>query len=515
MNSQQTYKIVLGILFGLPLCLMIYKWAAGYLSPAQLIPEAHFDVRFDYEAKTKGKEAFVKSFLPTTNERQAISQTGIFSGNASFETETNPAGLQGKWTLPVSEHKDNLSFNFHFEGTPIKYQIDKKLKVEHLEVSGVEEHLQASEYIQSDHARIRHKAQYITAHSRKVDFVLQNIYKFVYEIPSNKSSDLMDALSALEAKEASCNGKSRLFVAMCRAKGIPARVVGGIILKNERKKTSHAWAEVYMNGNWIPFDPLNGYYAHLPAHYLELYKGDEFLIRRTSDMGFDFAFDIQRSKEYGEEAAVLFTLRNLPAKLDIAPAHLKAILCLPLCALLIALFRNVIGLKTFGIFLPAIITISLEGTGLVFGLLLYATVVAVVGLLHFPLTRWGLLYTPKMAVMLVGVILAMLGLTYLGIAVGSMTLSSVILFPIIILAIAAEKFAKTIDEEGMKDALKLQGQTLFVVVLCYFVVASEFLGGFLITCPEVLLLITGCLMLLGRWIGLRLSEYKRFSWVIS
>ena len=47
--------------------------------------------------------------------------------------------------------------------------------------------------------------------------------------------NLTDARSAFEEQEASCNGKSRLFVALCRAHMIPARMVGGI-MPTKRKK---------------------------------------------------------------------------------------------------------------------------------------------------------------------------------------------------------------------------------------------------------------------------------------
>ena len=32
--------------------------------------------------------------------------------------------------------------------------------------------------------------------------------------------------------------------------------------------------EAYVHGIWVPFDPLNGYFAYLPQNYLELYKRD-------------------------------------------------------------------------------------------------------------------------------------------------------------------------------------------------------------------------------------------------
>jgi Transglutaminase-like superfamily len=54
-----------------------------------------------------------------------------------------------------------------------------------------------------------------------------------------------------------CQLGSALFVALCRARGIPSRVVGGHVLY-ERAPTNHYWAEIWIAGQgWTPFDFLS------------------------------------------------------------------------------------------------------------------------------------------------------------------------------------------------------------------------------------------------------------------
>ena len=60
---------------------------------------------------------------------------------------------------------------------------------------------------------------------------LRRIYDFVSAMPQRPFKGTTDALTALRLGEASCNGKSRLFVALARAAGIPARLVGGLVLE--------------------------------------------------------------------------------------------------------------------------------------------------------------------------------------------------------------------------------------------------------------------------------------------
>ena len=50
-----------------------------------------------------------------------------------------------------------------------------------------------------------------------------------------------------------------LFTALCRAAGIPARPVAGLLVYNNKQSSNHYWAEFYIEGfGWIPVDPTLG-----------------------------------------------------------------------------------------------------------------------------------------------------------------------------------------------------------------------------------------------------------------
>lgn len=74
------------------------------------------------------------------------------------------------------------------------------------------------------------------------------------------------ALAGLQAGSGCCEEYASLFVAVCRASGIPARIVNGYA--NDRDELAedetlinmtgrrHQWAEFYLDGKgWIPVDP--------------------------------------------------------------------------------------------------------------------------------------------------------------------------------------------------------------------------------------------------------------------
>lgn len=57
-----------------------------------------------------------------------------------------------------------------------------------------------------------------------------------------------------------CQQFSELFIALCRAKGLPARYASGLTTyfdkRNPNSTSRHGWAEVFVSGlGWVPFDP--------------------------------------------------------------------------------------------------------------------------------------------------------------------------------------------------------------------------------------------------------------------
>lgn len=70
------------------------------------------------------------------------------------------------------------------------------------------------------------------------------------------------ALWALKEKKGDCTEFADLFIALCRANGLPARFCQGYILSEvkEGDTPKHDWAEVHFsNYGWVPFDPRHVY----------------------------------------------------------------------------------------------------------------------------------------------------------------------------------------------------------------------------------------------------------------
>lgn len=509
MKSRKLYHLAIALLLVVPFLLAGFKLIEKRTSLVDLLPKEVFTVTYEFDMSNLPPQAFVKAFLPENTRRQTIRYISDEFGELNFKTTRSAAGTRGKWET-TTQNEEIFNCQFEVEGKSIKYHLRSEASFESNFPKSISAYLKGTENIQADHPLIRARAQALKRGN--INQTLRANFDFVGQIHTSHTGLLTNAVTALKRNRASCNGKSRLFVALCRAQGIPARVVGGIILENSRKRTSHLWTEVYFRGNWIPFDVLNGHFAFLPANFLELYKGDNFLITHTKGIGFDYQFLIQKKYQTTETLASsgrqlwsLLSVSNVPFDL------LRGILLLPLAALVIAIFRNIIGLKTFGIFLPVLIGLSFSRVSFTAGVITFGTVILFVSLLHLILEKWGLLHIPKVVIMLTCVVLSLLGLSWLGVNSNWQALSASLFFPVVVLSITAERFAKTLVEEQFSEALKILGATFIIALLCIPLFQSDLLVGFFLTFPEFYAAILATMLLLGRWIGMRVLEYRRFA----
>lgn len=138
-------------------------------------------------------------------------------------------------------------------------------------------YLGASPFIETTHPKIKSLADAIefsdTSDWKKVeqifDWVRDNIkYEFDEQIKT--------CLTALENRKGDCEELSSLFIAICRAKGIPARAVW---------IPGHTYPEFYLEdsdgqGHWFPCQVAGGDhdFGRMPEDKPILQKGDQFKI---------------------------------------------------------------------------------------------------------------------------------------------------------------------------------------------------------------------------------------------
>ncbi|WP_461588934.1 7TM domain-containing protein [Winogradskyella sp.] len=519
---NKSFQITIYLLIAFAMLSMAFKLKPLTKTLSGFMPSSIYEVSYNFYIKGDDKRVFVKSYLPKSNHRQKISNVEQDYEKMTFKIKDEKENQRATWRSKTTSKFHSINYSFLFKGKAVKYNIAENLSLEKAS-SSYANYLVEEEHIEVHHPSIDSLARILTKNTKDLKSLVTSLYDYVNKIPSAPIRDLTSALTAFKQNQASCNGKARLFVALCRNRGIAARLKGGLILEETKKRTSHLWTEVNINGTWIPFDVLNNHFAYLPANYLELYTGDHFLITHTPSVLFDYNYEIKpgnnvpfiNSANIEELSGHPISLLKVLESKIIPKSVLYFLLLLPLGGLLISLIKNVIGLKTFGIFLPILIAYTLTTTGYVSGILLFLLMTLIVVLLSFPLNKWGLLYTPKMAVVLTATIIIMLMLLSVGLHYKLQWLTTITFFPIIIISIMAERFSRAIEEDGHQKALSTLFQTLVATSICYLVFSSVVIKTTLLLFPELLLLVLAISLKLGKWIGLRLFEYQRFSKLIT
>lgn len=193
------------------------------------------------------------------------------------------------------------------------------------------------------------------------------------------------------------------------------------------------------------------------------------------------------------------------------------LLMLPIVATLVAFFRQVVGIKAFGIYTPSIVTFALlafDPNGIKYGIAIFISIILVGMVSRYILKRFRLLYLPRVAITLSIVSLAILGILVAGGSFQRTGLASVSIFPLLIMITLAEKFVATQIEKGNKVAFLLAVETLIISIVGYLLISWDMLTTLLLSFPWIVLFTFVINFTLGKWTGLRITEYLRFRKIL-
>ena len=207
-----------------------------------------------------------------------------------------------------------------------------------------------------------------------------------------------------------------------------------------------------------------------------------------------------------------FSLMRLPVQTQNV---YRILLMIPLGAILVVVLRNVIGIKTFGTFMPILIALAFRETELLWGLVLFSVLISTGLLCRFYLEYLKLLLVPRLASVLIIVIMLMLLITVVSYKLGFERGLSLALFPMVIITMSIERMSLVWEEFGSLEALKQGIGTLMVAALGYLVMSGKTIGHIIFTFPELLLLVLATTLLLGRYTGYRLTELWRFRVILG
>ncbi len=131
---------------------------------------------------------------------------------------------------------------------------------------------------------------------RKASLIFDWVHqKMTYFYPPPKRG----ASAALASLKGDCGQYADLFVALCRAAGVPARFVGGFQANKKPTLGFHAWAEFYLPGiGWLPADATHdrSQFAHLDNRRLVASVGTNIFLKHAPSWATYANSDLENSR---------------------------------------------------------------------------------------------------------------------------------------------------------------------------------------------------------------------------
>lgn len=300
---------------------------------------------------------------------------------------------------------------------------------------------------------------------------------------------------------------------------IPARILQVLPLSGEpRTMTLVPWLAVHNGDDWLFFDAKNGDQG-LPDDMF-IWSWDEtdlvdvsgglddtveFWVTRTTE---DVLSVAERRAESHGSRLVEFSLLDLPLQTQ---AVYSILIMIPVGALMIVLMRNLVGVRTFGTFLPILVALAFRETQLLAGLTLFILIVGIGLGVRFYLEKLHLLLVPRLSAVLTVVVILMIAVSILSHRLGIELGLSVALFPMVIMTMVIERMSVVWEERGANDAIIEGVGTLVVASFAYWLMGLDIVRHLVFVFPETLLIILAFMLLFGRYTGYRLSEIRRFK----
>lgn len=204
------------------------------------------------------------------------------------------------------------------------------------------------------------------------------------------------------------------------------------------------------------------------------------------------------------------------------------LLLLPITATFIGISRHVIGFKSLGIYLSLVLVYifyqlgSISGTaysdpitGLKYGIFLVIIIFLSAAFSYQFFRRWSIHYYPKLAMVLVNVTLILLILMT---ALGYFNISNVIkinAFTLVLIASVSEKYVSILTRKKITATLILTTESLVQAIICYLIISIQPFIDFLIKYPYIILVLYPINYFVGKFAGLRISEYFRFKKILD
>jgi hypothetical protein len=501
-NKRHLYFLS-GSITAVGLALFLYKMIA---LDFPLIPETqtyiwNIEAHLTFDAGDKPIK--VTMHIPRNSKRFTIVNENFISRGYGVDVSTEEGKRRVTWSIRKARGLQSLFYKATIlrMDRDIAFKKPQQMELAKPELSGA--YLEASRSLLTE----------VQEKSADTDSLVAGLLKQL------NASQPGDNVALLLGKKASVQKKVDLAVQLLALVGVHARATHGLRLEEQRRDAPLIhWLEVYDKNQWISYEPISAE-RDIPEDYLAWWKGMDPLVQIQEVKNLQLSLSVVRSEEAALQLAVEKGIMKKPFLLDFSlfslPVQTQAVyrvaLLVPVGVLFLVILRNVIGIRTFGTFMPVLIALSFRETELLWGVFLFIILVGTGLLIRLYLEHLKLLVVPRLAAILIVVIGLMAFLSVLTNKLGLERGLSVALFPMVILTMTIERMSIVWDELGAFEALKQGSGSIIAAVIAYLIMSIKFVEHLVFVFPEVLLILLAATLLLGRYSGFRLLELRRFK----
>ncbi len=201
------------------------------------------------------------------------------------------------------------------------------------------------------------------------------------------------------------------------------------------------------------------------------------------------------------------------------------LLLLPIVVTLIAFSRHILGMRSLGIYLSFVITFIFFQLGVTsndlsyysdpligfkFGLPLIIIVFSATLLCYVLIKKIGLHYYPKLAIVATGVTAILIGVTMIFGLLGFKNFLKIDIFTLVLIVAITEKYFSILARKNLKTTIFITIESIILAGINYLIISIHPLIDLLLQYPYIILILFPINYLIGKFTGLRLSEYLRF-----
>ena len=182
-------------------------------------------------------------------------------------------------------------------------------------------------------------------------------------------------LQLLLGKDYSLENKLELAKDILDLAKIPNRIIHGVrLIESQRQASMVHWLQIFEKGLWKSYDPETGN-PDIPSNYFTWSRGLQPLMNIDGGDRLTMTMTIAPNQEEAIRAAMYHTQIATPHLLEFslfslpleAQAVYRILLMVPMGALLLLVLRNVIGVKTFGTFMPILMALAFSRNSISLG----------------------------------------------------------------------------------------------------------------------------------------------------